>query len=166
MRLAARLRLSRCPLVVLAVFASTVATACPADDAPKIEPDFPADYQDTYVEVRDCRGSGDHELNNIRILASPTALDAYLGRDQPFPEGAVVLKEEYEFGDLDCSGPIKQWTVMRRLPDDSAPDLLDWTWQQVDLEREVVDLDAPRCVGCHQACGVPPDGYEWTCAVP
>ena len=130
------------------------------------EPDFPADYAASYVEVRDCRGSGDHDLNNIRILADPAALGPYQSRSAPFPVGAVVLKEEYDFGDLTCAGPIKQWTVMRRLPTGSAPATLDWAWQRVDVKRQVFDVDAPRCVGCHTGCGVAPDGYEGTCAVP
>lgn len=130
------------------------------------EPDFPADYAASYVEVRGCRGSGDHELNNIRILADPAALGPYQSRGAPFPVDAVVLKEEYDFGDLACEGPIKQWTVMRRLPTGSAPDTLDWSWQRVDVQRRVFDVDAARCVGCHTGCGVAPDGYEGTCAVP
>ncbi|WP_181233678.1 cytochrome P460 family protein [Enhygromyxa salina] len=147
------------------VFALGLVSACPTEE-PEVEPDFPADYEASYVEVRDCRGSGDHDLNNIRILADPAALEPYQGRVEPFPVDAVVLKEEYEFGDFDCSGPIKQWTVMRRLPDGSAPDTLDWAWQRVDLERKVLDEDAPRCIGCHTGCGVEPDGYDGTCAIP
>ena len=30
----------------------------------------------------------------------------------------------------------------------------------------VVDEDGQRCIGCHTGCGVEPEGYEWTCAVP
>jgi hypothetical protein len=131
-----------------------------------LEPEFPADYAASYVEVRNCRGSGDHDLNNIRILADPAALGPYQSRSEPFPVGAVVLKEEYDFGDLACEGPIKQWTVMRRLAAGSAPENLDWAWQRVDVKRKVFDVDAPRCVGCHTGCGVAPDGYEGTCAVP
>ena len=159
-----------CPLIC-SLLGLALLSACPSDDTQEegeggVEPDFPADYAGSYVEVRNCRGSGDHDLNNIRILASPSALEPYQNRAAPFPVDAVVLKEEYDFGDLTCEGPIKQWTVMRRLPDDSSPDTLDWAWQRVDLDRNVVDQDASRCIGCHTACGMPPDGYEWTCALP
>jgi hypothetical protein len=144
--------------------------ACPGDggddDDAGPEPLFPADYAADYVEVRDCRGSGDHDLNNIRILAGPSALKPYQERLEPFPVDAVVLKEEYDFGDLSCEGPVKQWTVMRRLATGSSPATLDWTWQQVDDQRRVVDQDVPRCIGCHTSCGVGPDGYEGTCAIP
>lgn len=149
-------------LLVLGMF------GCPGDDGDDggPPPDFPADYAVSYVEVRNCRGSGDHDLHNIRILADPAALAPYQGRTEAFPEGAVVLKEEYDFGDTTCSGEILQWTVMRKLAEGSAPDMLGWAWQEVDAERRVVSEDEPRCIGCHQGCGMAPDGYDWTCAMP
>lgn len=152
-------------LALGATLASSV--ACPGDDGDDgPAPDFPASYADDYVEVRNCRGSGDHDLNNIRVLVDPGGQAAYEGRTAPFPEGTVVLKEEHEFSDTTCSGPVVQWTVMRKLAEGSAPDTLGWAWQTVDPERHVVDVDEPRCIGCHQGCGVPPDGYDWTCALP
>lgn len=137
-----------------------------ADTGSGAEPAFPEDYDASYVEVRNCRGSGDHDLNNIRILVDPTAQAPYEGRVDPFPVGAIVLKEEYDFGDTTCSGELKQWTVMRKLATDSSPETLDWAWQQVDAERNVVDEDAARCIACHQGCGIAPDGYDWTCSIP
>lgn len=133
---------------------------------PGPEPAFPADYAASYTEVRDCRQSGDHDLNIIRILADPAALGPYVDRDQPFPEGAVVLKEEYEFDDMTCEGPIKQWTVMVRLADGENAEQLDWHWQKVDAERQVATENEPKCYGCHTGCTPAADGYEYTCAVP
>ncbi len=78
----------------------------------------------------------------------------------------MVIEEEYDFGDMGCSGPIKQWTVMQRLPTGSAPTMLDWSWQRVDDPRRSSSLRPPRCIGCHTGCGVALDGYEGTCAVP
>ena len=143
-----------------------LAAGCGDDTMPGPDPVFPADYDMTYTEVRDCRQSGDHDLNIVRVLADPTALAAYEDRSEPFPEGAVVIKEEYEFGDIDCTGPIKQWTAMEKLPVGSAPDMLDWRWQRVDADGIVVAEDTPRCAGCHSVCGMPPDGYDGTCTVP
>jgi hypothetical protein len=142
------------------------ALGCPGEDEPEPEPLFPEDYDASWVEVRDCRGSGDHDLNNIRILADPAALDPYDLRDALLPEGAIVLKEEFDFSDMTCSGDIKQWTVMRKLAAGSSPDTLDWQWQQVDFDRHVVSEDLPRCIGCHTGCGVAPDGHDGTCAMP
>lgn len=148
--------------------ASLVGLGCsdPVEPPPGPPPLFPADYAATYEEVRDCRQSGDHDLNIIRILADPAALGPYLDRDEPFPVGAVVLKEEYDFVDMACEGPIKQWTVMVRLEDDSAPTALDWRWQRVDAQRNVVAEDEPRCYGCHTGCTDAAGGYDYTCAVP
>ncbi len=138
---------------------------CPGDP-PLGDPLFPADYRATYTEVRNCRQSADHDLNMVRVLADPVALAAYSDRSVPFPEGAIVMKEEFEFGDLDCTGPIQQFTAMEKLAVGEAPDLLDWHWQRIDATRHTVAEDTPRCPQCHQTCGVPPDGYDGTCTVP
>jgi hypothetical protein len=145
------------------VAALTALAACGGSDE---APLFPADHAASYVEVRGCRPSGDHDLNHVRVLADPAAADAYRLRDRAFPVGAVVLKAEYEFSDDTCTGPVQLWTVMVRLAAGSAPTTLDWRWQKVDADRNVVSDDEPRCYGCHTACGVAPDGYQGTCAVP
>ncbi len=137
--------------------------ACGGDD---VAAAFPADYAATYQEVRDCRGSADHDLRLIRVLADPAARAPYLARDAAFPVGAVLLKEEYDFGDPTCNGPIMQWTVMQRQGDGGDPLHLGWAWQRVDPDRRVVAADDSRCFGCHASCGEPPDGYLGTCAVP
>jgi Cytochrome P460 len=158
--------MARAAPTLILVVAAAVGLACPADDEDAAQPFFPEDYEDSYREVRPCRPSGDHDLNNVRILADAAALAPYQQRSSPFPLGAVVLKQEYDFGDLDCTGEIKQWTVMRKLADGSSPETLGWAWQRVDLARRVLEPDAVRCISCHQGCGVPPDGYDWTCSVP
>jgi Cytochrome P460 len=135
-----------------------LAAAC--GEAPT--PDFPADYADTFLEVRGCRSSGDHELHRIKVLADPAAAAIYTSRNGRFPEAAVVLKEEYDFADTACRGPILEWTVMRRLAGD---DRGGWAWQRVSAERDVKSQDEPRCIGCHQRCGLPPEGHDGTCAV-
>lgn len=133
------------------------------------EPFFPEDYESSYTEVRDCRGSGDHDLNNIRVFADATALAPYQNHMDPFPEGAVLIKAEYDFGDIACEGDPIQWTAMRRLVEGSSPETLDWSWQQVDFDRTVIEEDSASCISCHTACGVdpPPDYlYESTCTQP
>jgi Cytochrome P460 len=127
---------------------------------------FPASYDATYVEVRDCRRSADHDLNYIRVMADPDAVGPYADRDAPFPEGAVVLKEEYDPGDQSCSDEIVQWTVMRKLAAASAEEMLDWEWQQVDADRNVDTENELRCYNCHTECGGEPFGYDGTCAMP
>lgn len=127
---------------------------------------FPVDYDASYVEVRPCRASADHDLNHVKVLVDPSAKDAYQLRDRPFPVGAVILKEEYDFGDGSCTGPLKQWTVMVKLPDGSAPGALDWRWQKVGVDRTVLTDNEPRCYGCHTSCGALPVGYLGTCSAP
>jgi hypothetical protein len=146
---------------LLVAFVGLVAAGCPGEEA---SPLFPEDYASTYVEVRDCRGSGDHDLNNIRVLADPAALVPYRDRLDAFPEGAVVLKEEHGFEDVDCTGTPVGWTVMVRRASGSD-ETLGWQWQKVDADRGVVSEDDSRCVNCHSEC-VPPDGYEFSCAIP
>jgi cytochrome P460 len=128
-------------------------------------PLFPSAYLSSYTEVRDCRSSSDHNLSRVRVLADPDATGPYLGRDAEFPEGSIVLKEEHDFADLDCTGDVTRWTVMARLAAGSSPETLDWHWQDVDAERKVMSENEPSCIGCHQSCGVLPDGYEGTCTV-
>ena len=154
---------------VTAVAAASLAAGCGGggdDDGREERTLFPASYADTYQEVRDCRKSGDHDLNHVRILADPAALAPYQDRADPFPEGAVVVKEEYDFADDTCSGDLVQWTVMSKMAEGAAPELLDWHWQTVDPDRNVVDDNSLRCAGCHSDCGAPPVGYAGTCAQP
>lgn len=151
------------PLLLAAGLAFVLAAAgCGDGPAPL----FPEDYAETYTEVRDCRQSGDHDLHMIRVLADDVALDTYADRSAPFPAGATVIKEEYDFGDFDCTGPIVQWTVMQKLDEGESPERLDWEWQTVDADRFVTEDDPQRCANCHQGCGVPPDGFDGTCTVP
>ncbi|MCX5746807.1 MAG: cytochrome P460 family protein [Proteobacteria bacterium] len=136
------------------------------DPTPEVkDPLFPADWATSFTEVRNCRASSDHDLNNIRVVVDAAALGPYTTRTSAIPEGAVVLKPEYDFGDVDCSGIPVQWTVMVR--DDSQPSShLGYRWQRVDAAMKVVSENESRCFNCHAGCGVAPDGYQGTCAIP
>ena len=147
-------RLSRRRLVAQAaglLALSGLAVGCPpASTAPA----FPADYASSYVEVRDCRRSPEHDLAFIRILATPDAAPIYQARAGSFAEGTVILKEEY--ADPDCT-MLEGFTVMAR-------ERGAWRWQEVTADRTVLDDGAlPRCVGCHSSCE---EGFEQTCALP
>jgi hypothetical protein len=129
-------------------------------------PILPEDCIATFTEVRDCRRSPDHDLRNIRIFADPDALAPYTDRVTPFPPGAVLVKEEYDFAGDGCTGPILEWTVMMRRTDATN---LGWIWQRIGLEddeREIVGEDEDRCIACHSECGQPPGGHDSTCAPP
>jgi hypothetical protein len=130
---------------------SSLAFGCPPAGT---EPAFPAGYAASYVEVRNCRRSPEHDLAFIRIVASPDAAPIYQARAGAFADGAVILKEE--FADPDCT-MLEGFTVMAR-------ERGAWRWQDVTAERTVLDDGAlPRCVGCHSGCE---EGFEQTCALP
>ncbi len=139
---------------ILSVLVVALLAAC------EPEPAFPADYAKSYSEVRNCRPSTEHDSHNIRIIASPSALAPYRDRDAGFPVGAVVLKEERDYGDVGCTGPVLLWTSMTMQSDGG------WLWQSVSPERRVLTTNESRCIGCHASCGNPPEGYQGTCAVP
>lgn len=155
------------PLALVLAALAALAGACEPDPQapPAPEPLLPEDWAARYTEVRPCMPSGDHDLDNVRIVVDDAALGPYLDRDAPFPVGAVVVKPQYDFGDTTCSGDIVRWTIMVKREAGSAPDQLDWHWQTIDPDRTVVDEDLPRCIACHTGCGVPPDGYDGTCAI-
>lgn len=151
--------------VALGAALSAVSCGSDSEDSPSVPPLFPADYVASFTEVRDCRSSTEHEFNRIRVLADLAALEPYQTRQGEFPVGAVVLKEEYDFSDTDCTGDVIRYTVMSRLPEGSSPETLDWQWQDVEPSRRVKTENDSLCIGCHTTCGVPPDGFEGTCTV-
>lgn len=150
-----------CSLVALAVACGD--NHVPPDAGPPAI--FPADYAATYQEVRNCRFGLDHDLMRIRIVASPDAMATYTSRTGEFPTGAILVKEEYDGGDVDCIGPITRFSVMQKVDPDTAPETLDWTWQRVDADRRDITESVRRCVQCHTDCGQPPEGYGWTCSM-
>lgn len=132
---------------------------CPTPPVPGGDagpPVFPSDWATRYAEVRDCRRSPDHDLSYIRVLASPDAETIYTTRAGEFPDGAVLVKPEYAD---DLCTDLMGITAMRRTAG-------SWEFQETDAMGRVVSTETLRCIGCHSSCGVPPDGYMGTCALP
>jgi hypothetical protein len=132
------------------------------------EPDFPADYADKATS-RSGTAAAAATTTSTTSGSSPIPPPSapYQGRAEPFPAGAIVLKEEYDFGDLDCSG--RDQAVDRDASPGrwASPDTLDWAWQRVDAQRRVFEVETPCAASAvTRAAASPPDGYEWTCAVP
>lgn len=148
-----------------ALFAVTLVAALSSscsEAAPPVEPAFPDDYRTSYTMVRDCRRSIEHDLVFVRVWADPTAAETYLSRDGSLPDGSVIVKEEFD--DEGCTDLIG-FTVMQR-QQGFAPASGDWRWQEVTADRTVVtDGVRAECFLCHEACE-PPEGFDWTCAVP
>jgi hypothetical protein len=117
-------------------------TGCP------IEPIFPANYRDTFIEVRDCRFSIEHSGTYIRVLTDPGTAQPYRENANPLPMGAVVVKEEYSAADCRPSS-LQRWRVMRKEQPGFDPVSGDWRWQWVDADRSVRFNDKATCIGCH-----------------
>lgn len=118
---------------------------------------FPSDWETRYTEVRDCRRSPDHDLSYIRVFASPEAQPTYTTRTGDFVDGAILVKPEYAD---DLCTDLLGITTMRSTAG-------SWEFQETDTMGRVLPTDTLRCVGCHlSSCGVPPDGYLGTCALP
>ena len=125
---------------------TAVPTATPTGG---VEPIFPADYRDSYVEVRDCRLSIEHGGVSIRVLADPASAEAYLREQNPLPEGAIVIKEEFE-GPTCVDRDLVRWRVMRKEAPGFDDEHGDWHWQWVDAPGRGVRFDdKTTCIGCH-----------------
>jgi hypothetical protein len=134
---------------------------------PVYTPLLPADYASTYQQVRPCKESADHDLNNVTVLADPAAFGPYTTRTGSFPVGATVVKQEHDMADENCTGNIVQWTIMVKLADGSSPSTLDWTWQNVLADRSVQTQNDKRCISCHSQCGeAAAGGFMSTCSQP
>ena len=146
--------------LAIGLLATAVIAGCPSDE-PAAEPLFAAEYASTFREVRSCRRSGDHDLAYVKVWADPVALEAYTTRAMPFPDGSVIVKEE--FADPACTS-LTGWTAMRREAG-LDPDAGDWHWQRLETDRTVSDDGlVQRCRSCHMECGVAPDGHDGTCS--
>jgi hypothetical protein len=158
--------------------ASLVMAACSGDDAGGADasppadaepPLFPDDYRDSWVLSRDCRSSTSHDLHKILVWADPDAAAIYNAQEGELPVGAVLLKEEFDFGDIECEGEVIRRTVMKKLPADSdAPaEQLGWYWADYEADGTVASENHSLCYGCHDDCdGEPGRVFDDTCAVP
>ncbi len=140
---AVNVALAGCPVVT----PTAIPTATPTGG---VDPIFPADYRDTYQEVRDCRLSVEHGGVNIRVLANPIAVEPYLRNENPLPLGSIVIKEEYSGNDCSNGNNLLRWRVMRKEEPGFDLDDGDWHWQWVDApSRHVQFDDKETCIGCH-----------------
>jgi hypothetical protein len=148
-------------IVVAAMF---LFSAC-GDDGPTPPPppgpaaQFPAGFEASYREVRNCRFSNEHDGVYIMVFASPDSADAYANRQYPLPVGSILVKREHR--DSSCTD-ITGYTSMKKVGTASVAS--DWTWQRVDKDRVVLtDENLGRCVSCHTNCT---NGRDFTCTDP
>lgn len=127
---------------------------------------FPADFQDRYTKLHNCKKSTHPSGDWVVVWADPTGAAAMADGTRPLPSGSVLVKAQY--GDSACSEPTR-FTAMRKgaAGSDAARD--DWQWQLLDEGggvRECCDGGEPTamssCTGCHAACR----SLDWVCTQP
>jgi hypothetical protein len=115
-----------------------------------VEPIFPADYRQTFAQVRDCRFSIEHGGVTIRVFANTTGASPYLREESPLPVGTVVVKEEFDAPDCGNDDDLLRWRVMRKEAPGFDPEDGDWHWQWVEPDRSVRFDDKATCISCHR----------------
>ena len=147
--------------------AATVLTAC-ADDPPEPSRDavFPADYRESFVQLRTCRQSIEHDLEFVELWVSPDhaalfddCVSPALPCDAPLPAGVVVIKPQ--FLDAGCSTPIRT-AAAQRLHGEDLGDGAAWLWQEVDPDGRSTGNDGTACIACHQHCD---PAYDLRCVM-
>lgn len=113
------------------------------------EPIFPADYRNTFFEVRDCRFSIEHGGASVRVFANQIAAGPYRDEENPLPVGSIVVKEEFAGPDCSDDDELTGWSAMRKETPGFDPEDGDWHWQWVQPDRSILSDDKSTCVGCH-----------------
>lgn len=152
-------------MIKLACITAALLVACGSDPTPSV---VPADYATAFTKVRVCLPSIEHGPRNVVVFASPDAVTTYQTLMGEYPEGSMLVKEEYASSDQSCSGAIQRWTVSQKLAAGSSPDTLDWHWQELDAHKAVKTDDDQTCIVCHTGCvpGGNEGGYRYTCSAP
>ena len=119
-----------------------------------IDPIFPANYRDSFIEVRDCRLGIEHGGVMIRVLANSIGAQPYKRLQNPLPVGSIVVKEEYDGVACDDADLVR-WSAMRKESPGFDSQDGDWHWQRVDAPSRHVACDdkncpAFSCIGCHR----------------
>src|SRR3954453_6382027 len=88
-----------------------VVSACAQVDNPSPQMVLPADYRTAFVQVGNCENSIDHGLIDVIVRVRSEDVARYTSGPYPFPQGALVVKEEYR--GQGC-GELSGYTVMRK----------------------------------------------------
>jgi len=122
--------------------------ACADVDAPQPADPLPVDYSSRFVEVLSCRISVEHGLAHVLVRAAPEHADNYRsGGAAPFPEGALIVKEQYADGQ--CRS-LNGYTVMRKELAGYDPAAHDWKWSRLDRRQRLLEEGKlTACSRCH-----------------
>ncbi len=140
-------------------------TACGengTEPQPQPEPAFfPADFAQTYTEVRDCRFSIEHDGWNVTVHANDIAVGDYTSGTYPLSEGAILVKTLY--GDDACNDVVG-YVAMRKEAAGYAPSTNDWAWQELNASSVAENTGRLNaCITCHTSCT---NDRDFTCTNP
>ncbi|MCX8072670.1 MAG: hypothetical protein N3C12_09485 [Candidatus Binatia bacterium] len=113
-----------------------------------LESIIPPNYAQTFIEVRDCRLSTEHEGYYIRVLTDAAGAQLYRENAPSLPVGTVVVKEEYNRPDCRADSLVR-WSAMRKELDGFEPTGSNWHWQRVLRDGTIVADGKETCIGCH-----------------
>jgi len=113
-----------------------------------VERILPPDYAQTFMEVRNCRLSIEHEGYYIRVLTDPGSAQPYREQVPSLPVGSIVVKEEFTRSDCRPDS-IARWSVMRKEPPGFDPQAGDWQWQRISKDGTIIANGKATCIGCH-----------------
>ncbi|MFN0150400.1 MAG: cytochrome P460 family protein [bacterium] len=147
-------------LALLCLCAALAAISCGGDSNPTppdpepADPFFPANFEQSYTLVRDCRFSTDHNLTKVRVYVDSIGAASYLAGTYPLPVGTIAVKVLTDGQADDCAGATEEFVAMRKGVPGTAPTYGDWEWQAVNPDRSV-RLSGQlfdQCVACHASC--------------
>ena len=148
--------------ILLGATCSVPAGGGGGDDGDAIEPIFPANYRETFTEVRDCRFSSSHPPGTIRVFVNEVGLAGYLADTNPLPVGTIVVKETFRGLTCDNDEELDLWSALRKEEAGFDEEDSDWHWQDVQPDRLVLIDTKTRCIGCHRACRA----RDYMCTLP
>jgi hypothetical protein len=124
--------------------------SCAKIDSPDAEVVLPSDYRTSFVQVRGCRSSIDHDLMNVVVRVRNDQAALYDDGPYPMPEHALVVKEQYR--DNQCHD-LAGYTVMRKEGGGYFPAGGDWQYFSLDAFGSILmQGQVARCAGCHAMC--------------
>lgn len=147
---------------------ASVVTGCEPDDPETIDPIYPADWKSTYIEVRGCRGSPDHDLEFVGLWIDPASQARFDECVKPggtctgaFDAGATFVKPQYS--DPACTDLVRVSAARKEAGFDAVG---GWRWQEVAYTggkaKVTEDGALQQCYGCH-ASSACEDAFDTRC---
>jgi hypothetical protein len=136
------------------LFLAVVLSACAEVDSPNPKMVLPNDYRTAFVPVRRCGDGVEHGFIKFVVRVRAELANQYDNGPYPFPEGTLIVKEEYDSRDSQCDN-LMSYTAMRKEAAGYFPAGGDWQWFSLDGYGVVLkDGKLDTCAQCHtKGCG-------------